>query len=330
MVLFIGLGYCCSSAGLVVALGFYFRRWRNHVISLSYVLVGFGIFTAAPFGLYIIETYGIRSAFLIMACVNLQICVVGMISRPSSIERKVQSERLNGLEETKGLTPINKEEKTFRLLFNVALLKQMSFVCFLVSTASWNFGLTVAIMHLPNYMRTDSGNEGQTGIIMTAFSIGHIIGRVLGCLGVSKGGKLPLLLHIGSLGIGGSLTAAFPLYSQHFSGKLKFSIILGLSCGVPSSMATVLSTMFVGVAMLPEAYSFIYFFGGIGVTTGPVVAGELITITSEYLYPWQNVFVSWIHCFRIVRPSLRMSVRQTVTFWFLFLVLLNNFSVGSH
>ena len=69
MVLFIGLGYCYSSAGLVVALDFYFRRWRNHVISLSYVLIGFGIFTAAPFGLYIIEAYGIRSAFLIMACV---------------------------------------------------------------------------------------------------------------------------------------------------------------------------------------------------------------------------------------------------------------------
>ena len=84
-------------------------------------------------------------------------------------------------------------------------------------------------MHLPNYMKTDSGNEGQTEIIMTAFSIGHIIGRVFGCLGVSKGGKLPLLIHIGSLGIGGSLTAAFPMYSQQFNGKLIFSIILGLN-----------------------------------------------------------------------------------------------------
>ena len=80
-------------------------------------------------------------------------------------------------------------------------------------------------------------------------------------------------MHLVSLGLGGALTAAFPLYSHLSDGNFAFSVLLGLSCGAPSAMATVIATTFVGVAMLPEAYSFVYVFGGIGVTTGPVIAG---------------------------------------------------------
>ena len=56
--------------------------------------------------------------------------MVGMISRPSSIERKVHLERLNGMAEKRGLTPVNKEEKTFKLLFNVTLLKKNAICLF--------------------------------------------------------------------------------------------------------------------------------------------------------------------------------------------------------
>ena len=256
-----------------MALGFYFERWRYHAISFLYVIVAFGMFTSAPIGLFIIGSYGIRSAFFIMAGANAQICVVGMLCKPSSIERRVQKERLLSLERD-NQAQLSICTRTIRLFFNITLLKNIPFLCFLISTSSWNFGLTVAIMHLPNYIATNSGSIEEIGWIMTSFSIGHILGRALGVLGVSKGEKCSLFLHIGSIGIGGALSVAFPLYARQTVGKFIFSVLFGLSCGPPSSMGTVLSTMFVGLAMLPEAYSLCYFFGGIGVIAGPVVAGR--------------------------------------------------------
>ena len=211
-----------------------------------------------------------------MASVNIQICVIGMLCKPSSIEKQIHTERQLSLEkETQEKLIPHDKKKVSKVFFNTALLKNIPFICFLLSTASWNFALTVAIMHLPNYISTSAGSSALINQIMMSFSIGHIVGRTLGCLSVSYKENISLYLHIGSLGIGGALTAAFPLYSHYTSGNFVFSVLLGLICGPPSSMATVLATMFVGVAMLPEAYSLVYVFGGIGVTTGPVIVGKL-------------------------------------------------------
>ena len=183
----IGLGYSCSSAGLCVALGFYFRRWRNHAISLYYVLVAIAIFTSAPFGGYIINEYGIRSAFLIMASLNLQICVIGMLCKPSSIENKIHLERQPFFEKSKRdrVTSNDETSSTTKILFNIEILRNLPFVCFLISTASWNFALTVAIMHLPYYVSVSTGDTDQINLIMILFSVGHLVGRIIGCLSVS-------------------------------------------------------------------------------------------------------------------------------------------------
>ena len=229
----------------------------------------------APFGGHIIEEYGIRSAFLIMASLNLQICIIGMICKPSSVEKRIHIERQLILEKgERNRVKVNAEVASTKILFNISLLRNLPFVCFLVSTASWNFALTVAIMHLPNYVSVSSGDTDRINLIMTLFSIGHLIGRIIGCLSVSFKETISIYVHLVSLGLGGVITAAFPLYSQHSAGNFAFSVLLGLSCGAPSAMATVLATVFVGVAMLPEAYSLVYVFGGIGVTTGPVIAGK--------------------------------------------------------
>ena len=241
------------------------------------------MFTSAPFSLYVIEIYGLRSTFLLMGAVTAHICVIGMICKPSSLEINFHRERHRNHRgqnlEIVRLNKISENEKVSNVL-SISLLRNIPFICFLISTSSWNFSLSIGIMHLPYYVSVNGGNSEEIGLITTAFSVGHIVGRLCGCFGVNKGVKHALIWYIMSLGLAGFITSMFPLYSQYPSGNYVFSATLGLFCGVPSSMITVIATDFVGVSRLPEACSFAYFFSGIGVTVGPVVAGKNLYLLS--------------------------------------------------
>ena len=235
------------------------------------------MFTSAPFALYIIEIYSLRSTFLLMGGIIAQICVIGMICKPSSMEIRFQKERYHLRAQNCDDVILKKFPKQINVssVFHINMLGNIPFVCFLISTSSWNFSLAVGIMHLPNYVSVNGGNADQIRNITTAFSVANTVGRICGCFGVNKGVKHALIWYIASLGLAGLITSMFPLYSQYPVGNYVFAITLGLFCGVPNSMTTVIATDFVGVSRLPEAYSFAYFFSGIGLTIGPVVAGKI-------------------------------------------------------
>ncbi|WAR28118.1 MOT12-like protein [Mya arenaria] len=87
----VGTGYGMSSSGIICSLGFYFKRYQNQALSCAFLVVGVAMFVSAPLGLYLIDKFGLSQAFLILASVQLQMCVVGVICRPSTIEQDVRA-----------------------------------------------------------------------------------------------------------------------------------------------------------------------------------------------------------------------------------------------
>lgn len=225
------------------------------------------MFLAAPFGLYLISEHGLTAAFLILGCIQAQMCVLGMLCRPSSIELELLAKKA-----------VERKTKKFRSksYLDVSLIKNKSYMCFLLSTAVWNFALCVAIMHLPNYVSVLGGSYHDIGLLMTSFSVANLIGRVCGALTVSKLHANSIYAHVAVLGLSGILSALFIFYSKLTGGTYIFTIQMGIFTGWPNAMMTPLSLSFVGVEKLSEAYGLAFFFCGLGVSTGPVFIGNIL------------------------------------------------------
>ncbi|KAL4230167.1 hypothetical protein ACF0H5_010552 [Mactra antiquata] len=271
-----GLGYGVSSSGLICAAGFYFEKWRDVVISTAFLTVGVSMFLSAPLGLFLIGRYGLTSAFLIIACVQAQMCVFGVICKPSVIEAEVHAQKIAERE--------SKETSNSKTYLDLSLLKNVSYMGYLCSTATWNFALTVAIMHLPNYVKVLAGTDSDIGYLMSSFSMANFVGRLAGSLTISKLHSKGIYMHVLVLLITGLLSSAFPLYAKLGGGVYVFTIQLGIFTGWPNAMMTPISLSFVGVAKLSEAYGLAYVFCGIGVSTGPVLIGYLYSLYGSYEY----------------------------------------------
>ena len=253
------------------------------MITVMFVMPGFGMFAASPIALVIIDNYGLSSSFLIIAAMYAQTCIFGMLCKPSSLELEFHKQR-------KLKTDQSDDKRSY---FDVSLLLNKAFLCFLVSTCTWNFALVAALMHLPNYLRVNGGTDSDITLLMTSFAIANIIGRLSGTFFNMHKKLDTLLFHIIFISIGGISTVLFPLYSQHKVGQFMFSILLGICCGYPNSVMTTLSIRFVGVSMLPEANGLSYFFCGIGTSGGSVVTGtcKISLISSHFVnMSWQRSF----------------------------------------
>lgn len=262
---FSGLGYGFCASGLICVVGFYFEKWRNTVLSLAFLAVGLAMLASAPLGLHLINTYGLPISFLIIACIEAQICMLGMLCKPSSIEIKVHRQK----EEDQK----RKMKKLSNTLFDLTLLRNKSYCQFLISTSTWTFALSSAIMHLPNYVYVLGGNSRDIGLLMTTFSVANVFGRLCGAGTISKMADKSIFIHVTVLAVTGTLTSLFLLYAALTGGTYIFAVQLGMLTGWPNAMMTPLSLSFVGVTKLSEAYAFACAFSGIGVTSGPIVTG---------------------------------------------------------
>ncbi|XP_052784451.1 monocarboxylate transporter 13-like isoform X1 [Mya arenaria] len=272
----VGTGYGMSSSGIICSLGFYFKRYQNQALSCAFLVVGVAMFVSAPLGLYLIDKFGLSQAFLILASVQLQMCVVGVICRPSTIEQDVRA--------LKNLVRKKKTESLFNSYLDFSLLTNKAYFLFLLSTSAWNFALTSVHVHLPNYVFKLGGQSHDISLIMIVFSVANTIGRLLGSFTVTKGQYKAIYVHLLVLVISGVATSLFMFYSKEVAGIYIFTSQLGLFTGWPNAMMTPLSLSFVGITKLSEAYGLAYLFCGIGVSTGPVLIGYLYSMTGSYEY----------------------------------------------
>ncbi|XP_053403162.1 monocarboxylate transporter 12-like [Mercenaria mercenaria] len=271
----VGIGFSISASGLICVVGFYFEKWRDTVLSFSFLSAGVAMFIAAPFGLFLIDNHGITASFLILACIEAHLCLFGMLSKPSTIENELISQKQKNRE-----ISANSKSKSY---LDLTLLTNKSYACFLFSTSAWNFALTVAIMHLPNYVSILGGSSQDIGLLTMSFSVANLIGRLLGSLTVSKLHEKCIYVHVVVLALSGLLTSLFVIYSSLPGGAYIFAVQLGVFTGVPNVMMTSISISFVGVNKISEAYALAFVFCGVGSSTGPVIIG-IFTITISLIY----------------------------------------------
>ncbi|XP_053404383.1 monocarboxylate transporter 12-like [Mercenaria mercenaria] len=274
--IFVGIGFALSMSGLICVVGFYFERHRDIVLSVVFLTVGISMFISAPFGLYLLTEHGLTATYLIQASIQAQMCIFGVLSRPSVIERRVQKQKQIECKEDTKMKSAS--------YVDVTLLKNRSYLCILFSIATWNFCLAAGFIHLPNYVSVRSGTNSDISLIMLLFSLSNLAGRFLGSVTVSRMHGNSAKIYSCELGISGIITVLFPLYSRFQIGIYVFAIQLGVFTGWPNTMMMPISLDYVGISKLSEAYGYYYLFCGVGFFTGPVLIGYIYGVSGSYEY----------------------------------------------
>ncbi|XP_052783268.1 monocarboxylate transporter 9-like [Mya arenaria] len=83
-----GIGNALSSVPFTVVLVYYFERRRNIVLILSQAVIGIAMFLASPLALWLLDEYGLKGTFLIIAGFCAHLCVCAVICKPSVKEAK--------------------------------------------------------------------------------------------------------------------------------------------------------------------------------------------------------------------------------------------------
>ncbi|XP_077866024.1 monocarboxylate transporter 12-like [Saccoglossus kowalevskii] len=78
----VGIGFGFAYGPSIVIVGQYFHKQHALTNGIVYAGVGVGIMTLPPLYQILIDTYGWRGAMLVMAGINMNICVCGMLMRP--------------------------------------------------------------------------------------------------------------------------------------------------------------------------------------------------------------------------------------------------------
>ena len=263
---------------MVVVLAHYFEKRRNTVISVSTAIIGLGMFLASPMALAVLETYALSGSFLILSGFNANICVAGVICRPSSKERGIFHKFRN---EPMYLSDANAKNnfsvmqcfRRIRSAFNIGIMRNKAFVAFMFSTLTWNVILSVFLIHLPNYILTQGATSFEISVIMTWFSGGNTAGRFLSAMIVDRRSINNFVVHIVALSLAGIISMAFPSLSYTNFVRYIFAGVGGFFTGMPNSLTAPILLEILGVNQLSTAHGLEFFFSGLGFIIGPPIAG---------------------------------------------------------
>lgn len=274
-----GIGNSLVGVPFSITLGFYFTKRRYLVIALSTAVIGLGMFIASPVALYFLENLSLDETFLAIGALNIHLCIIGFICRPSAQEKHIHAAyKRTHIKHDDSKSNHKKIRKLFRyflLSCNFRTLSNIPFLLFLLSTLTWNVMLSICLLHLPNYASVLGASDFEITLLMTCFSVSNTSGRFLSALTVVKSGFDIVALHILSLGILGVVTVTYPFYSVYDVTKCSyvFAVTSGLLTGAPNSLMTPITLDMVGLDNLSAAHGLEFFFAGIGFLAGPPIAG---------------------------------------------------------
>ena len=243
-------------------MGYYFKKHRSVVLSVSFIFAGMGMFISAPVGIVILRTYGHKSLFLIMSSVFAQMCVFAVLCKPSSKELAIIAKRSH------------KNTANRYKCFDFSLLRSIPFIFYLLDILTFNFALYIGILHLPNYASVNGSTDDEINLIMIFFSLSNTLGRIFASILVSRVSFNVLFINVAALGISGILTSCFPLYSNTVIGGYIFATQLGFFMGIPNCIMVPLAIEVVGDKCIPEVNGLLFLFSGFGGTISPIIAGR--------------------------------------------------------
>src|SRR5579872_5212049 len=257
----VGLGIACGYVPTVAVVGGWFMRRRNTALGIAVSGIGCGTLVVAPVAAALIERFGWRATFEVMAVASAMVLLVCafVVRRPPVHIAPVAFQIREVF-----------RSSTFRLLYASSVLSSM--------------GLFTPFVFLLAFARDHGSTEVAAATLVGLIGGASVVGRLgLGALADRLG--VVRLYQLCYLVVG--LSFVLWLIANSYLVLVLFALILGVGYGGYVALSPAVLAHFYGTQRLGSLLGALYTSGGIGVLMGPPVAGFIIGHSG---YRWAIAF----------------------------------------
>jgi MFS family permease len=253
----VGLGVACSYVPLVAVVGGWFTRHRTLAVGIAVSGIGLGTLLVAPLAADLIDRYGWRDAYLVLAVVGsvaLAGCALFVRRAPAVTD-----------EQPAPLLPRLRTPAYLRLYVSGLLLSIVLFVPF---------------VHLPAYASSRGAGTVAAATLVGVIGAASIVGRLALGAAAARTGVLRTYQACFALMAGSFLLW---LGAPGYPRLVVFAVLLGVGYGGFVALGpAVVATLF-GVQALGGLLGVLYTSAAVGSAIGPPAAGSVIDASGEYL-----------------------------------------------
>lgn len=254
----VGIAVACGYVPMVAAVGAWFERHRTTALGVAVAGIGTGTLVMAPISSWLIDEYGWRSAYRILAVggmVLLAACYVVAAPPPG----RAVAEPPRPIRELIG-------HRGFRSLYISALLMSVA--------------LFVPFVFLASYAEERDLSSSLGALLVGLIGGSSIVGRLgLGAI-ASRVGVMRLYQ-----GCFAAMAVSFAIWFVAGSSAamlVVFAVVLGVAYGGFIALSPAVAAQLFGTVGLGGVLGAIYTAAGVGGLVGPPAAGALIDATDRY------------------------------------------------
>ncbi|HEU0102111.1 MAG TPA: MFS transporter [Mycobacteriales bacterium] len=253
----VGLGVACSYVPLVAVVGGWFTRRRTLAVGIAVSGIGLGTLLVAPLAADLIDRYGWRQAYLILAAVStVALAGCGLLVRAAPVTTQG---------EAAPLLPRLRTPTYLRLYASGLLLSVVLFVPF---------------VHLPAYAASRGAGDVAAATLVGVIGAASIVGRLALGAAAARTGVLRTYQACFALMAGSFLCW---LGAPGYPRLVVFAVLLGIGYGGFVALGPALVAHLFGVRGLGGLLGVLYTCSAVGSAIGPPAAGAMIGATGEYL-----------------------------------------------
>ena len=254
-----------GAAASTTAMAHHFDKWLDVSLGIVSSAGSLGMLVY-PFLLeYLLMEYGWRGSLLIVAGMNLNVCVCGALMSPAP---KVISQKENNAQISNRRT-----NQTLGGMLKT-LMTNKRYILLVISCVFNSFGISVFSSHMPAYAVTEANMKAfQMPSLVSAMGLAGFLSRIgLGFLMKSPGVSTPTLFILFNI-LGGVVVACIPA-TKSFAGMFILSSLFGVSFAAHGPVLWGLVILFTRVDLFTIAFSYVMIACGLGHIIGAPCAGK--------------------------------------------------------
>ena len=270
-VFLLGWGVAAAYTPMVTTVSRWFTVKRGLAISLTVTGVGTGSLVLSPLAAWLIESYGWRTAYVVVGAIVFAVFIPIVLFIKKSPRENVKAAN----EETPNII------QTVDDFSFMHAIKTRSFWALSLSWAFAALALWAVMIHMVPLI-TDKGIPLTTaGLLAGLTGGGSIVGRILAGFLSDKLGRKQILIAAFTLK---TVMVVWLLFSQELWMFFVFAPLFGVSFGGWAGVIPAFPADYFGLKATGSIFGFVLMIAGLGVAGGSFLGGYIFDVTHSYHY----------------------------------------------
>ncbi|CAN0106736.1 monocarboxylate transporter 2-like [Lampetra fluviatilis] len=294
-----GLGLAFNLQPALTIIGKYFYKKRPIANGISMAGSPVGLSTIAPLNQVLINNFGWRGSFLILAALLFNCCVAGSLMRPVG-PTPAKDPRKKGKEEAPKdlenplLATSNSEAKDkngdsfssrFMQLLDLTLFKHRGFLIYLSGNVIMFFGFFAPVVFLAPYAKHMGIEDYSAAFLLSIMAFVDMVARPTTGLLANHPRIRPKIQYFFSFAVffNGFCHVMCP-FASDYTGLAIYAAFFGMAFGMVSAMLFETLMDLVGAQRFSSAVGLVTIVECCPVLLGPPIGGWLVDVTGDYKY----------------------------------------------